>query len=157
MIPIIDISLSQVVEHLILMGVAFVLALPVAWDREKNTRSAGLRTFPLVAMASCGFMLVGIYSMGDPSALSRVMQGIIGGIGFIGGGAILKNSDSVTGTATAASLWGTGAIGVAVAWKNMEIAITISIITFVTFRALKRLVSEVEDKAAEQKEKANGD
>jgi putative Mg2+ transporter-C (MgtC) family protein len=146
-----DISVAQIIEHLILMGVAYLLAMPIAWDREKHDRSAGLRTFPLVAMASCGFMLVGLHTMADSGALARIMQGIIGGIGFIGGGAILKNKNTVTGTATAASLWGTGAIGVAVAWKNLEIAITISLITFTTFALLKKFVSEVEEKTKEAK------
>lgn len=56
-------------------------------------------TFPLVAMASCGFMLIAAATFEDAQALSRALQGIIGGIGFIGGGAILKIKDSFKGTA----------------------------------------------------------
>lgn len=130
------------------MSIAYLLALPVAWDREKKARSAGLRTFPLVALAACGFMLVGIHTMGSAGELSRIMQGIIGGIGFIGGGAILKNKGSVKGTTTAASLWATGAIGVAVAWKNVEIAVTISLITFLTLTYLHRVKDEVDHKSS---------
>ncbi|MCA1778322.1 MAG: MgtC/SapB family protein [Xanthomonadaceae bacterium] len=68
------------------------------------------------------------------------MQGLITGIGFIGGGAILKSGGNVEGTATAASLWATGAIGLSVASHRFEIAILISITTFMTLRYLKPLM-----------------
>ena len=65
-------------------------------------------------------------------AESRVMQAVITGMGFIGGGAILKGSGEVTGLATASSLWITGAIGISVAWQRFEIAILLSLLTFLT-------------------------
>jgi putative Mg2+ transporter-C (MgtC) family protein len=119
-------------SHLLLMGVAYILALPIGWDRERNDRSAGLRTFPLVALATCGFMLVAIEVLPDASAKARVFEGVITGMGFIGGGAILKGRKSISGTATAAGLWSTGAVGVAVAWQRFEIAIVLSLLTFLT-------------------------
>jgi len=146
---IVDFSVDRALEHLSLMAIAYALALPVGWNREFQSDSAGLRTFPLVAMASCGFMLVAASSFHDQQAFSRAFQGLIGGIGFIGGGAILKNDDTVKGTATAASLWGTGAIGVAVAWGHFEIAVMISLISFLTLRFLKSAkegVSHAKDK-----------
>lgn len=119
---------------------AYVLALPIGWDREKKERTAGLRTFPLVAVAACGYMLVGLQVLGSTDAEARVMGGIITGMGFIGGGAILKNvakGDSfVSGTATAASLWLTGAIGVSVATGRLEIALVLSTLTFITLRVM---------------------
>lgn len=119
---------------------AYILALPIGWDREKRERTAGLRTFPLVAMAACGYMLVGLQVLSTSDAEARVMEGIITGIGFIGGGAILKNvvngENYVSGTATAASLWLTGAIGVSVATGRLEIAVILSILTFITLRML---------------------
>lgn len=127
-----DIDWSIVLTHLTQIGAAFVLALPAAWNREYEARSAGLRTFPLVAVAACGYMLVGLEVLTSTDAESRVMYGIIAGMGFIGGGAILKSSGKVTGTATAASLWNTGAIGVAVAFHRYEIAIVLSAINFLT-------------------------
>ena len=51
-----DLDGFQIVPHLIALAIAYILAFPIGWDREKSTRSAGLRTFPLVAMASCGFV-----------------------------------------------------------------------------------------------------
>ena len=79
---------------------------------------AGLRTFPLVALASCGFVQGAERLMTDnPEALARIVEGLITGVGFIGGGAILQGKNSVRGTATAASIWSTGAIGVSVGSK----------------------------------------
>ena len=66
------------------------------------------------------------------------MQGLITGIGFIGGGAILKSNGSVRGTATAASIWNTGLIGVAVAFHRYEIAILLALINVVTLRFVRK-------------------
>ncbi len=143
-----EFSLAEALHNLMQMGVAYLLALPIAWNREEKSRSAGLRTYPLVAMACCGFMLTGIYIFSEEHALSRVFQGIIGGMGFIGGGAILKNKDSVKGTATAASLWGTGAIAVAVAWKLYEIAATLSLVSFLTLSVLQQLKTKINGEEA---------
>lgn len=100
----------------------------------------GLRTFPLVALASCGYLLVARdIAVANADAQSRVIQGLLGGIGFIGGGAILKEGATVRGTATAASIWNTGAIGVAVAFNRFEIAIVLGLINFLTLRWLTPL------------------
>lgn len=142
-----DISFSEILSHLYLMAIAFGLALPVGWDREARARSAGLRTFPLVAVASCGFMLTGMYVLEGDSALARIMFGIVTGIGFIGGGAILKDGGSVRGTATAASIWNTGAIGVAVAWHRFEIAIVLALLNFLTLRFTRALKDRIEQRS----------
>lgn len=134
--------------HLYQLGIAFVLSLPVALNREHNTHSAGLRTFPIVSLASCAFMLVGMEAFEGSDAEARVMYGIITGIGFIGGGAILKSRGNVLGTATAASLWNTGAIGVSVAFLQYEIAILLSIINFVILRFAKPLKRQQEEEKA---------
>ena len=134
----IAINLQGILQNITYMAMAYILALPIAWDREKSVRSAGLRTFPLVAVASCGFMLIGISVLDSTDAEARVMYGIMTGIGFIGGGAILKGQDQVMGTATAASIWNTGAIGTAVAWGRFEIALVLSLVNFFTFWAMSR-------------------
>lgn len=108
----------------------------------------GLRTFPLVALASCGYLLVARdIAIDNPDAQSRVIQGLLGGIGFIGGGAILKEGGSVRGTATAASIWNTGAIGVAVAFDRFEIAIVLGLVNFLTLRWLTPLKEVVQPDA----------
>lgn len=129
-----DIDVTLVSYHLLQLGFAFILSLPIALNRESRARGAGLRTFPLVAIAACAFMLVGISAYETSGAEARVMYGIITGIGFIGGGAIIKRSDKVDGTATAAGIWNTGAIGVATAYQIYEIAITLCIVNYAIFQ-----------------------
>ena len=139
-----NIEWPQIWFNLIQLGIAYILSLPVAWDREASSRGAGLRTFPLVAVAACGYTLVGVSVLDSTEAESRVIQGLITGIGFIGGGAILKNKSTVSGTATAASIWNTGLIGVAVAFHRYEVAILMSAINFFTLRYVRNLKSKVE-------------
>ncbi len=136
-----EISFSQVLSHLVRLLVAYGLAYPIGWDREAAARSAGLRTFPLVAIGCCAYMLIARDVLPDPESHARVMYGLITGIGFIGGGAILKHRGSVTGTATAASIWNTGAIGIAVAFSRIEIALVLAITSFVTLRFIRRFKS----------------
>ena len=124
---------SQAYEVLRLL-IAYVLAMPVGWYREKEAHSVGVRTFPLVAMASCGYVLLTTPS--DPSGQSRIIQGLVAGIGYIGGGAILKSEANVHGTATAASIWTTGVLGAAVAQERYFVAITIAAINLFTLRVL---------------------
>ena len=127
---------SAITSNLVHLGIAYLLAIPIAWNREKYSRSAGLRTFPMVAMSTCGYMLIGMQVLDTTDAEARVMYGIITGMGFIGGGAILKSGQGrdVSGTATAAALWTTGAIGLAVAWRRFEIALLLSVLTFCTLQ-----------------------
>lgn len=130
-------DLTEIGGHLLQLAVAFVLALPIAWDREHRERSAGLRTFTLVAISTCGFLIAARSSLGPSAdAESRVWQGLLTGIGFIGSGAILKTEGSVRGTATAASIWSTAAVGAAVAYSNYDIAVVLSIANFAVLRWL---------------------
>jgi putative Mg2+ transporter-C (MgtC) family protein len=134
----------QILPHLAALAGAYALALPIGWDRERQDRSAGLRTFPLVALASCGFVQAAEQYMADsPDAMARIIQGVITGIGFIGGGAILKQGSMVKGTATAASLWATGAVGSAVGLGSYDVAVVIAVFTFVTLRVVTPLENTV--------------
>lgn len=139
-------SWGEALSHVVSLALAYALALPVGWDREKDARSAGIRTFPLVAIASCGFVLVGIAILGRTNpAQARILEGLITGVGFIGGGAILKHRGKASGTATAASLWATGALGAAVGYGLYDIAVVLSLTTFLTLRCsrpLKRATHE---------------
>lgn len=137
-----ELDWNVILIHLRDLALAYVLALPIAWDQERRARSAGLRTFPLVAVSACAYMLVGIQVLDSTDAEARVAQGLITGMGFIGGGAILKHDGIVSGTATAAALWATGAIGMAVAFGRVEIALVVMLVTFLTFRLLSRIKDE---------------
>ena len=73
----------------------------------------------------------------NAETMMRALQGLLGGMGFIGGGAILKTGGSVKGLAAAASLWSTGAIGAAVAFGRIEIAVLLAVGNFALLRWLK--------------------
>ena len=139
-----EINLQQLSTNLIQLSVAFVLPVFTAWERESSSRSAGLRTFPLVSMAACSFTILAMTMFDDASAQSKIVAGIVTGIGFIGGGAILKDKSSVSGTSTAAAIWSTGAVGIAVGLGRLEIAIALSVMTFITFKLGGRVKDEVE-------------
>ncbi|RVI66057.1 MgtC/SapB family protein [Sinorhizobium meliloti] len=107
---------------------AFALALPIGWERRHGRRSIAFRTLPIVALAACGFaLIIDTSAPADNEARARVLQGVITGIGFIGGGAIVKQGSSVKGLVTAASIWNAGAIGVAVGLGAATIAIVLSL------------------------------
>lgn len=139
----IDGLVREILPHLTALLTAYILALPIGWNRERAERSAGLRTFPLVAVATCGFVQAGeSVAANEPEAMARIIEGLITGMGFIGGGAILRRSNSVKGTATAASLWITGAIGVATGVEAYDVAVMLMVVTVLTLwplSSLKRL------------------
>ena len=147
----------DVLPHVLALLVAYLLAIPIGWNREREERSAGLRTFPLVALATCGFVQATETLTADsPEAMARITEGLIVGMGFIGGGAILRHEASVQGTATAASLWATGAIGAAVGLGSYDVAIVLALATIGTLwimAPLKRLghLDEKAQKAADEK------
>lgn len=135
----------EMASHLIDLVLAYLIALPIGWDREHEERSAGIRTFPLVAMASCGFVLIALRVLGENSiGQARILEGLITGVGFIGGGAIIKHRGEALGTATAASLWATGALGAAIGYGLYDIAVILSLVTFVTLRWLSPKKSDLD-------------
>lgn len=111
---------------------AFVLAFPIGWERGHGRRSVGFRTLPVVAMAACGFTLILAVGSADTEAEARVLQGVITGIGFIGGGAIVKNGLTVKGLVTAASIWNAGAIGAAIGLGRANLAMVLSLINLIS-------------------------
>src|SRR5215831_7025310 len=116
--------------------IAYILALPVGWYREKEAHSIGVRTFPLVAVASCGYVLLGSAPGMTGDAQSRIIQGLVAGIGFIGGGAILKDRGHVRGAATASSIWNFGVVGAAVAQDRFILAAALAGLNFFALRVL---------------------
>lgn len=134
----------MVFSHLVDLSIAYVLALPIGWSQEREGSSAGLRTFPLVAIASCGLVLLAKEMLGDDlGAQSRILAGLITGIGFIGGGAILRSEQNVHGTATAASVWNVGVIGAATGFGLYDIAAVLGVVNFATLRLLHPLKKRI--------------
>src|SRR6188768_1502527 len=110
-------SVSEVSVRLV---VAVLIGGLIGWDRQRQDKPAGLRTHMLVALGSASFTLLGFEvgdhlspRTGDGFDPTRVLQGVIGGIGFLGAGAIIQNRGQVSGITTAASVWVSGALGAA--------------------------------------------
>lgn len=141
---------TTVEPYLRLVG-ALLLALPVGWQREKHADTMGLRTFPLVAMGACAFVLIGDAFIGSdaPDAMARILQGLMTGIGFVGGGAILKHDNHVSGTAAAASIWVVGAIGASVGFGFWGFAIALSVLNVISVSTLGRFKKQRQERGAE--------
>jgi putative Mg2+ transporter-C (MgtC) family protein len=107
-------------EHLLRVAVrltaAMVLGGLLGFEREYTGKSAGLRTHMLVAMGSALFVLVPLEAGATPEGVTRVIQGLVAGIGFLGAGTILKltGERQILGLTTAAGIWLTAAVGMAV-------------------------------------------
>lgn len=97
------------------LGTAALLGGLIGFERESMGKAAGLRTHMTVALGCAAFMLVAIESGGGADTISRAIQGIAAGIGFIGAGTILKRGDEedIKGLTTAATIWMTAAVGAA--------------------------------------------
>src|SRR5690606_36756434 len=118
------------------LAIALILAVPIGWDREVRDYSAGMRTFPIVSTAACVILMVGdSLADGNPEALTRALYGVVTGMGFRGAGAIIQDQHHVWGLTTAASMWATAAIGVAVAADEFVLAVMLAAIVFVLLRA----------------------
>ena len=117
-------------------------------ERELRDQPAGFRTHLLVALGSCLFALVGAFGFqgflaeGQPALsadMTRVASQIVVGIGFLGGGTILREGMTIRGLTTAASLWVTAAVGLAVAIGFYVGAIVVAIVAIVALAGLKPL------------------
>lgn len=126
------------------IGLAFLLTLPVAIDRERS-HHLGLRTLPLVAVATCAFVILARTQFASTEAEARVVQGILTGIGFIGGGAILKSHGKVHGTSTAATTWCSAGIGVVCAYEQLVLGGLLAIANFAILTLLKPVKDGVHD------------
>ena len=102
------------VDVFLRLGAAVLAGAIIGFDREIRNKPAGLRTMSLVALGSCAFVIVTANATSDDSP-SRVIQGVITGVGFLGAGSIIRGrtEESVRGLTTAASIWLAAAVGVA--------------------------------------------
>jgi len=123
--------------------VAAVLGGALGWERERVGKAAGLRTHMLVALGSALLILASRHAGMSASDLGRVVQGIATGIGFVGAGAILKSPEEhqVHGVTTAASVWLTAAVGMAVGtgalWLPV-LGVVLALVILTLLRGLER-------------------
>jgi putative Mg2+ transporter-C (MgtC) family protein len=142
--------------YIVQLVVAMFLGMSIGLERRIAGKTAGLRTYGLVALGSCLFMIVleasGKSVRVEVSDLVHVMAGIITGIGFLGAGVIIFRHDSVVGLTTAAGLWVAAGIGVAVGLGLYAIAVATTLLTLLAFTAF----GMVEHRVIEMKEKSDG-
>src|SRR5690554_8202410 len=119
---------------------AAVLGGIIGWEREAKGRSAGLRTHMLVAIGAALFVLAPLLAGIEGEAVTRVMQGIVQGIGFLGAGAILRRERGgrVEGLTTAAGIWMTAAIGMAAGMGQEMVAVITTGVGLVVFAVLPK-------------------
>ena len=135
MTPILSlITPSLHVWMLVRLLIAVLLGSLVGYERERQGKPAGLRTHAMVALGAALFTVVSIYGFEQSADTSRVAAMIVSGIGFLGAGAILHERGGVQGLTTAASLWVTAAIGMAVGVGMMLMSLATAALVFVVLR-----------------------
>ncbi len=110
---------------------ALLLGAIVGYERERDGKDAGLRTYASICLGAFIFMIIASHLTQDNSAIARVMTGIVIGIGFIGAGIIFKDAENKPkGLTTASTIWCTASIGIAVGLNMFVIAIVATILLF---------------------------
>lgn len=135
-------NVAQITKVFVRLLVAIALGSLLGYERETRGSAAGLRTHMLVALGAALFVLVPLQAGVPMPDMSRVLQGIVSGIGFLGAGAIIKLSEDreIRGVTTAASIWLTAAIGIA-AGMGLEMTAVFSTVLALSILALSRLKS----------------
>jgi putative Mg2+ transporter-C (MgtC) family protein len=133
-------SVGDITRVLMRMTLAVLLGGLLGYERESVGASAGLRTHMLVSLGSALFILIPLQAGMGIEDLSRVLQGVTAGIGFLGAGAILKQRDrnDIKGLTTAASVWLAAAIGVAAGMGREATAVASAVFAFVILDILRR-------------------
>lgn len=129
------------------LGTALILGGALGLERERKNRPAGFRTMILISLGTAGFMIAGhevikaaasengaVLASAD---ISRILQGLIGGVGFLGAGAVLQNKKAVRGLTTAAAVWVTACVGAAAGFGLYTLAIILSLMALFTLIVLE--------------------
>ena len=134
-------SLVQIISRLL---IALVLGGVLGLERESKGRAAGLKTHILVSLGSALFVLAPLQAGASLNDVTRVMQGIVSGIGFLGAGAILKQDkgERVQGLTTAASIWMVAAIGMAAGIGKPLVALAATVAALAVVSALPHLLPD---------------
>ena len=127
---------QHLIVILIRLTASALLGAAIGFERERAGKKAGLRTHMLVSAGTTVFVLAGLNSGMPHDAISRVIQGIITGIGFVGAGSILKREEDkkIEGVTTSAAIWMAAAIGVAVGLGSLGLAIIATVLSLIVLR-----------------------
>lgn len=146
---------GQLERVLLRVIMAALLGAVVGFERERAGKPAGFRTHMLVCLGTTVVVLACSGARLDSAGLSRVIQGIVTGIGFIGAGSILKLSEQrdIQGLTTAAGLWMTAAIGIAVGLGTLGIALISTLMTLIVLGVLRAMEARAAAARAEKYKK----
>jgi putative Mg2+ transporter-C (MgtC) family protein len=167
LVSMISLSVLGFPELCLRMFLAMVLAMVIGLDRDNKNKPIDFRAYMIIAASSCAVAIVGqeIYAghianeAGPTADLSKIMEGVLTGIGFLGAGAIVKRGDIVVGTATGASIWASGAMGLVLGFGLYSIAFILFLAVMATLVLggwFMEKVQGVPDEGPNKKDKANG-
>ncbi len=127
---------NNVTQILLRLALAGLIGGVIGYERRMHHKAIGVSGMTLVAVGSATFMIMAQHvSLKDPAAVSRTLQGLLQGIGFLGGAVIFKGGTDVRGIKTAAAIWITGAIGLAAGtnlwWLSLIAGAAVAVILFV--------------------------
>ncbi|APO82234.1 MgtC/SapB family protein [Pseudomonas putida] len=150
----------EVTQILVRLLMAALLGAVLGFEREHKGKAAGVRTHMLVSLGAALFVLAPSMAGADEQALSRVIQGIVAGIGFLGAGTILKgngqDASHVKGLTTAAGLWMTAAIGTAAGMGREATALISTILALLVLGTMPLLVDKLEGQDERKQEEEEG-
>jgi putative Mg2+ transporter-C (MgtC) family protein len=127
-------DLSIYFEEAAQVSFAFIVGAIIGIEREFRSKPAGFRTMILICVGSCLYTII---SKENVVSTDRIASNIVTGIGFIGAGVIFKEGISVNGLTTAALIWVTAALGMAIGYHNYPLAVVVSIIVVITLFVLE--------------------
>lgn len=144
----------QFIQLVLRLLVSAAIAGLIGYQRQTSGKAAGLRTHILVSLGAT-ILVSGVMFAGFASdAMSRVIQGIITGIGFIGAGTILKQHHDIKGLTTSAGLWATCAIGIVVGLGHLVVAVVAAVVVYLVLTVVKWIDIDIEETLEHEKEKA---
>lgn len=138
----VTLSADDTIVLVVSIAASYLLAVPLGWERKaRSSAYVGLRVFPLVAVSSCAYVFLGqhLFAGAHSAEQSDILQGLMTGIGFVGAGTILKESDETHGVATAAAIWVTGAIGASVGYGDYVLALVLCVLSLFILWAMPHL------------------
>lgn len=140
-------DVAQAIRIVVRIAAATLTGAIVGYERERTGKSAGLRTHMLVALSSAIFVIAPLEAGLSPSDVSRIVQGVAAGIGFIGAGTILKMTAEaeIQGLTTAAGIWLTAAVGVAAGLGRLGLAILCAALAWVILAIVSRVERQARD------------
>ncbi|WP_236236110.1 MgtC/SapB family protein [Pseudomonas faucium] len=151
---------AEITRILLRLSMAAILGAVLGFERESKGKSAGVRTHMLVSMGAALFVLAPSMAGADEQALSRVIQGIVAGIGFLGAGTILKgngqDTSHVKGLTTAAGLWMTAAIGTAAGMGREATALISTLLALLVLATMPLVVDKLEAQEEDKRREEEG-